>query len=516
MQNRIITNEMKFFSIAVLFLGPLFSPFTSTAFDTGHHWECSSQVLRELGFSDDARQTVCVSNWLLDYYSSSPTASKKVREDLSKLHCDNLGDASAVKRYLDRFLFNSREAVADQMQRQNLSSDRELLLLIGAILHVTQDLYSHSNWPELYSGKNRLTDTTWFKTRGAVPRGLITGAYHPPHYVSNQIPDDHPDHGSYEGGIHKDSHDRENWAQAYYLAYCATREMMEGIRSWIPEERWHRLQTLNLGPLAQAELNREVKAAYGISQWIDVGGEHGHWKGGKSGDKSRFLKSAIQFIGGVSRNSRWYRMKHGFEPLLPGLYEMKNDHVVGIPKGIDLPRKTFKLEVEGAREIGDHLDKGVFGAPDFYLMGAVYYGRVVSPTGLKEERTLYGKLEPSPPVQGEICSLYRDRVQQEQSVLSNPWRTLIIADAKRLRDAGGVLSIYFNVGEEDPGPDDLADLSPNPRERGLLIEYHPASGRIVIPGNDTSFNAGRENITVSGDDPRRSVEMTFSIKEWRN
>ncbi len=508
--------RMKLFSLC-LFAAILVSVGTrASAFDTGHHWECSSQVLRELGFSDDARQTVCVSNWLLDYYSSSPTASKKVREGLSKLHCDNLGDAAAVKRYLDRFLFNSHEAVDAQVRRKSLSSDRELLLLIGAILHVTQDLYSHSNWPELHTGKNRLSDTTWFKTRGAVPRGLITGAYHPPHYVEGQIPLHHPEHGSYEGGLHKDSHDRENWAQAYFLAYCATREMMEGLRSWIPEERWQRLKTLNLGPLAQVELNREVKAAYGISQWIDVAGEHGHWKGGKSGDKSRFLKSAIQFIGGVSRNSRWYRMKHGFTPLLPGLYELRNEHTVEIPSGIAMPLSTFKLEVEGAHEIGDHLDKGAFGAPDFYLLGAVYYGKVVPPAHLREEKTLYGKLEPSPPVQGDICTLYRDRVQQEQSVLTNPWRMLIIADSKRLRDAGGVLSIYFNVGEEDPGPDDLADLSPNPRQRGLLIEYYPASGKVVIPGNDTSFNVTRENVTVSGDDPRRSVEMTFSIRELKN
>ncbi|MEC5128548.1 hypothetical protein VSU19_17430 [Verrucomicrobiales bacterium BCK34] len=508
---------MKCFSIFALGLSLLNSTCLVKAFDTGHHWEVTSQVLREMGFSDDARQTACVSNWLLDYYSSSPTGSKKVRENLSRLHCDNLGDAAAVKRYLDRFLFNSREAVVAEAARTSPSSDRELLLLIGAILHVTQDLYSHSNWPEIYAGKNRLSDRTWFKTRGNVPPDLITGAYHPPHYVEDQIPHDHPEHGSYEGGLHKDSHEREYWAQAYYLAYCATHEIMKGIETWIPQERWTRLQKLKLMPMAKAELNREIKAAYGISQWIDVAGEHGHWKGGQSGDKAHFLKSAIQFIGGVSRNSRWYRMKHGFEPLLPGLYDLQNDQFVEIPRGVPLSRKTFELEVNRVEALGSRLDGGnLYGDPDMYLLGAIYYGKVTPLEGSREERTLFGKLEPAPPVSGDICALFRDRVQQEQSSLIDPWRILIIADSERLKRAGGILSLYFNIGEEDPGPDILADISPLENSRGLLVEYHPASGTIVIPRMNTSFNTKPGTVTVKGDDPRAHVEMTFSIREWKN
>ncbi len=83
------------------------------AFDTGHHWELTSQVMREMGFNDEARQTTCVSNWMLDYYSSSPTGSKQVREDLSKLHCDNLYDAAMGRDYLATFNANSKAALIE-------------------------------------------------------------------------------------------------------------------------------------------------------------------------------------------------------------------------------------------------------------------------------------------------------------------------------------------------------------------------------------------------------------------
>ena len=72
------------------------------AFDTGHHWELTAQVMQEMGFNEPSRQTACVSNWMVDYYSSSPTASKRMREELSKLHCDNLYTAESARRHLAR------------------------------------------------------------------------------------------------------------------------------------------------------------------------------------------------------------------------------------------------------------------------------------------------------------------------------------------------------------------------------------------------------------------------------
>ena len=170
---------------------------SARAFDTGHHWKISSQVLREFGFTDDARQTVCVSNWMLDYYSSSPTGSKRIREELRKLHCDNLHDAEAVKLCMETFMANSKHALISKTESHDIGKNRATLLLLGAVLHVVQDLYSHSNWPELKSDSTTFSAQTFFKTRGRVPPQLITGGYHPPEYVSDQMPHDHPEHGSY-------------------------------------------------------------------------------------------------------------------------------------------------------------------------------------------------------------------------------------------------------------------------------------------------------------------------------
>ena len=149
---------------------------------------------------------------------------------------------------------------------------------------------------------------------------------------------------------------------------------------WIPEVQWKQLQGLTLLPHQRLELKREMKSAYRISQWIAVAGEHGHWKGGQSGDKGMFVKNAIQYIAAVSKNSRWYRMKRGYSPLLENLYKEAEDHAVerlDLLSGIKFPRTALVFRVSKAKEIGNHLDRLPFlGKPDLYLAGGVYYGKI--------------------------------------------------------------------------------------------------------------------------------------------
>ena len=412
----------------------------AAAFDTGHHWEITSQTLRELGFSDDARQTVCVSNWLLDYYSSNPIASKEVRETLSKLHCDNLRDGESVQRYMSRFTRNAKAAIQSQ------TNPRDTLLLLGAILHVVQDLYSHSTWPEIHAPPRMLTNFTLHQAGGRVPSDVVSGEYEPQDYVAGQIPSGHPQHGSYHDGINKDSHQREYWEHANYLAYCASYEFCCAVRSWVSKEHWCAMKNLELGFFAQRQLDREVKAAYGISIWVALKGQHGHWKGGESGDNLLFIKSTLQFALSASSNSRWYRDKQGFAPLAQGLYETNCCHQCPpfVVPGLNIQREIVSLRFTCVRACGDGLDPfpGQKEA-DLYVIGAVYYGLACRKNQAKKTTTISPDSEPAFPIRGKLNSLFRDRVLQDKKKSCHPWAVLAMANPETLCASGHYLSFYI-------------------------------------------------------------------------
>ena len=69
------------------------------AFDTGYHFDLTRSVLTEHGFSDQAIKVAQVENWLTDYYASSPTMRSAARDDLEKLHFDNLFSSNETTRY---------------------------------------------------------------------------------------------------------------------------------------------------------------------------------------------------------------------------------------------------------------------------------------------------------------------------------------------------------------------------------------------------------------------------------
>lgn len=54
------------------------------AFDTGHHVDLTREVLAEFGLNDTAIRAAQVGNWLVDYYSSSPTAFGDVETAAAK------------------------------------------------------------------------------------------------------------------------------------------------------------------------------------------------------------------------------------------------------------------------------------------------------------------------------------------------------------------------------------------------------------------------------------------------
>ena len=79
------------------------------AFDTGHHSDLTKEALQDQGFGETAIQTVQVQNWLVDYFSSSPTSS--IEGDVAKLHFDNLFTTEQIRNYWVRLSVNTRSAV---------------------------------------------------------------------------------------------------------------------------------------------------------------------------------------------------------------------------------------------------------------------------------------------------------------------------------------------------------------------------------------------------------------------
>ena len=183
-------------------------------------------------------------------------------------------------------------------------------------------------------------------------------------------------------------------------------------------------------------------------------------------------------------------MGHGYSPLLHGLYE-KNSPAGSrneLPAGLSLQRTAVFVRVAKVREIGRPYDQGIAGESDFYLTGAAFHGIPTPkkapgllPSGLRPET------EPVPDWDGDLIEAFRDRVIQEASETTNPWRILAIADPGRLAAAGGVLSFVLRVGEEDFGPDASPPVAPatTPQDKGrrteLLFQYDTRTRRVSFP-----------------------------------
>jgi hypothetical protein len=84
------------------------------AFDTGHHADLTREALAEVGMSNTAIQICQVENWLVDYYSVSPTSSDGIVREVAKLHADNLFSEQAVTNYWDRYAVNAKKPLMTQ------------------------------------------------------------------------------------------------------------------------------------------------------------------------------------------------------------------------------------------------------------------------------------------------------------------------------------------------------------------------------------------------------------------
>ena len=281
---------MKVFLSRVVFLCVLLALASKgQAFDTGHHSDLTREALAEVGMGETAIKVCQVENWLVDYYSSSPTSTDAISQQAAKLHSDDLVNEQAVTNYWARYAVNAKNAFHEAARTKN---PRQMLALLGMSLHTIQDFYSHSNWAELQrvSGVDYAT-TTWFDS-GGVRAGVKTGLSRLPGTASAQ-------HGSYADGMNHDSYNRPNWDRAYVLAYAASRQWANQVRLWVTEVNpniWEQAKAISLPSGQASRLALDLNAAYRLSEWVKDSREDGHWKGKGSGSRIDFIPFAAGWI----------------------------------------------------------------------------------------------------------------------------------------------------------------------------------------------------------------------------
>jgi hypothetical protein len=464
------------------------------AFDTGPHFDLTSAVLNERGFGETAIKLAQVENWLTDYYSATPTSRGGARDDLEKLHFDNLFSTEETVRYWSWFLNNLHDAT-----RQAAKDNDQLAMLttLSMALHATQDFYSHSNWVETHPrSPNGAYRTETFLAIGlaGLPQGvqLVTGKY----------PEDRKGapaaaaiHGNYETGLNKDSPVRPHWDEAYVFAYCASHELVELLEQWSEEANpgfWKRVQQFGVAPADQQSLAYDLRAVRNMSMWINAKDEDGHWKGNYSGVHRFFDVFSSKWIGKANsmfvkqiadRKLQKRLVNHlysdGSLSALPALPLFPKARRFSLRRRAVLVRTTLIKEKgdEGRLEIG--IDPG--GKPDFYAVIKI------------------GQQE------------YGDRVLQNQKEFSNPWFEIHFVDAN-----AATVPIIITVWDEDdldPGgdyKDNHIDINPVAKKRDLELVVRLSDDQ--LSGDITGVhNSVSTAFTVGGAKPdnKRAVITAY-------
>ena len=274
-------------------------------FGTGSHFDLTRTVLSEHGFGETSIQIAQVENWLIDYYSTSPTYRDKHRATLEKLHFDNLFNEEQVRTYwaiLLRNLKSSTEKAAEDNDQMSM------LVTLGMGLHAVQDFYSHSNWVELHPPRNSSefrSDTFLAAIKSPAPasiKGVHTGKY-PDDRTSGldsfPIPVDAELHGGYHTGLNKDSPMRPHWDEAFVFAYAGSHELVSAMEVWAEKIRpgfWRSVREYVVDPATEKKLNKDVFAARNLSMWLEGKGQDGIWKGQGSGSARRFAQLSSKWV----------------------------------------------------------------------------------------------------------------------------------------------------------------------------------------------------------------------------
>ena len=295
----------------------LWLPQSAPGFDSGPHASATIDALSWAGFNRPAADAVQVSNWLTDYYTSSPTRPEGSQCDLEKLHFDDVFTVDAISKYWATLAANTKTAV---QQAEHNNDAVEFYTALGMSLHVVQDFYSHSNWVELNGTDGPYKTRTWFQTQPP-PAELKTGWYD----NCLSIPEGaHEPHGGYESGMNHDSVVRPHFDRAYIYALAASYEWTENVLSWISKDDF-RNKVRDYTPPDVAKLADDQQASIYISEWIinpiNTAKLDGHWNGNRSGYAPAFGAFTTKWVS--SANSVYvntFKTKKIYATLSKNLY----------------------------------------------------------------------------------------------------------------------------------------------------------------------------------------------------
>jgi hypothetical protein len=424
----------------------------SLAFDTGHHFDLTRDAMQDQGLGNTAIEVAQLENWLVDYYSSSPTS--RIKDDVNLLHFDNLLTPQQVRNYWGRFTVNTRDAVHQATRERN---PVKLLTIMGISLHAVQDFYTHSNWVELHPpiGTGYRTET-WFNSSTKNLNTITAIAGH----FQGQKPPNHPEHGGYDSGLNKDSYNRPNWDRAYVFAYAGSREWVNMIRTWVNEidpSFWATVKTFSVSGSDRAKLNDDLNAVYRISEWVKDGSDNGHWKGRGSGNRSEFITFSAKWISKPDgRFISEFKDKKTYLLLNKGLAINTPSPVIipGIPR---LPIAHRAVLVKTLK-VSEKNDVGTFETR-------------IDPAGKAD---FYAKIT----VAGQE---FIEAMQIDRSSITPDWTTI-----KFIPNTAATVPIRYQLWDEDGvgrGDDDQADINPRKGVRdlnfSLTISNHSLSGDVA-------------------------------------
>ncbi|GHF50828.1 hypothetical protein HNQ07_002982 [Deinococcus metalli] len=447
---------------------------TGYAFDTGHHADLTREVLAEAGMNDTAIRAAQVENWLVDYYSSSPTAFGDVQSAAEKLHADNLFSPAAVTNYWDRYVTNARAAFHEAATRGDA---RQVVALLGMSLHSVQDFYSHSNWAELQpppSGVDYAT-LTWFDAPAARRAGVKTGKASTSN-AAGQTP-----HGGYSSGMNHDSYVRPNWDRAYVLAYAGARQWVNQARLWVSEVNpnvWNAARTLTLSGEDMERLGKDQEALYRISEWVKnvSGSEDGHWKGNGSGVRTDFLGFSAKWVALTLdsvfeedfKTRKWHQLLAGG---LRGALDLNVNAPPPAPAPavarVALNKRAVVLRTVSARDLNNA--DGVF--------------------GVGGNADMYARIR----VQNQE---FIEAMQLDRESIRPAWTTIRFIDADI-----PFVSVHYELWDEDGvlnGDDEHLDVHPDGRFKNLDFLFNMTTHRVGGIGLDGVFDSDARLLTIQG------------------
>jgi hypothetical protein len=430
-------------------------------FDTGPHFDLTRSVLAEHRFAEDPLKIVQVENWLTDYYSNSPTIAKSKREQLEKLHFDNLFTNRQVFNYWGWFLAN----VKTTTQKAAVDNDPfRMLMITGITLHAVQDFYAHSNWtarnPRYADGAYR-TGTYLYMAMNTfrVAGGFedYTGKYPADRKIGpgpGPVPPGALPHGDYNQGLNKDSAVRDHWDEAYVFAYVASHELISLLETWSEEARpgfWKTVREYRIDEKERAKLEYDLRALRNMSMWIEGKGQNGYWKGDKSGSSRFFSAFSGKWVG--KNSSRFVKAAATGEipaELAENLYTDSKAPTLPRIEKFALKKRVIMFR---ATQIAELKDDNVLTKKLASAGGTDFYSRV-----------MIGGQE------------YWSRTMQRSREASDPWFEIHFADQSET--AVPVKIAVWDEDDTDSGKDQQMDINPAGGKSVLDFIFRITDGRL--------------------------------------